>query len=98
MISSYFCGFFSYPVKELRKTFLDHHVRDIVAVDFFMVPTATFRVLFCFVVLRNDRRFVVHFNVGAYITANSAASSTVKRSPRRSRPRFRRCRSMVPAD
>ena len=31
--------------------------------DFFTVPSATFRVLFAFVVLAHDRRRVVHFNV-----------------------------------
>jgi hypothetical protein len=36
--------------------------KDIAAIDFFTVPTATFRVLFCFLVLRHDRRRVVHFN------------------------------------
>ena len=36
-------------------TFLDNHVRDIVAVDFFTVPTATFRILFSFIVLRRPR-------------------------------------------
>jgi hypothetical protein len=32
-------------------------------VDFFTVPTATFRVLYVFLVLSNQRRRVVHFNV-----------------------------------
>jgi hypothetical protein len=31
--------------------------------DFFIVPTATFRVLFVFIVLAHDRRHVMHFNV-----------------------------------
>ncbi len=51
------------PPSQTWKTFLDNHVRDIVAVDFFTVPTATFRILFCFVVLRHYRRMVIHFNV-----------------------------------
>jgi putative transposase len=33
------------------------------AIDFFTVPTATFRVLFVFVVLSHERRRVVHFGV-----------------------------------
>src|SRR5262249_20851192 len=36
---------------------------DLVSVDFFVVPTATFRVLYMFVVLLHHRRRVVHFNV-----------------------------------
>jgi hypothetical protein len=56
------------------RTFLDNHVPDIVACDFFTVPTATFRVLYVFIVLRHDRRQVVHFN----ITTNPYARWTAK--------------------
>jgi putative transposase len=48
---------------------LDNHVKDLVAVDFFTVPTGTFGVLFGFLVLAHDRRRVVHFNVTANPTA-----------------------------
>ncbi|MCH9015916.1 MAG: transposase [Gemmatimonadetes bacterium] len=50
------------PPSQTWRTFLDNHLTDIVAIDFFTVPTATFRVLFAFVVMRHDRRQVVHFN------------------------------------
>ena len=49
-------------------------MKDIAAVDFFTVPTATFRVLYCFLVLSHDRRRVVHFNV----TANPSAAWTAQ--------------------
>ena len=45
------------------KAFLDNHVTKLVSVDFFTVPTATFRVLLVFRVLAYHRRPVVHFNV-----------------------------------
>ena len=61
------------PPSQTWRTFLDNHVRDIVAVDFFTVPTATFRILFCFIVLRHHRRMVVHFNVTAHPTAEWTA-------------------------
>ena len=35
------------------------HLKDLVAIDFFVVPTATFEVLFVFVVLAHDRRRIV---------------------------------------
>ena len=38
------------------RAFLDAHLRDLVAIDFFVVSTLTFRLLFVFVVLRHDRR------------------------------------------
>ena len=44
-------------------TSLDQHVKDLVSIDFFIVPTATLRVLFVFVALAHDRRRIVHFNV-----------------------------------
>jgi len=44
-------------------------VPDLVSVDFFTVPTATFRVLFVFLVLRHDRRRIVHVNVTKHPTA-----------------------------
>jgi len=42
------------PPSPTWRTFLDQHVRDLVSIDFFIVPTATFRVLFVFIVL-NER-------------------------------------------
>jgi putative transposase len=51
------------PPSQSWRTFLMNHAQDIVSVDFFTVPTATFRVLFVFLVLSNQRRRIVHFNV-----------------------------------
>jgi putative transposase len=57
------------PPSQSWKTFLDNHAREITSIDFFTVPTITFRNLFCFLVLSHDRRQVVHFNVTAHPTA-----------------------------
>jgi len=51
------------PPSQSWRTFLTNHAKDIVSVDFFTVPTARFRVLFVFLVLSNQRRRIVHFNV-----------------------------------
>ena len=51
------------PPSQTWRTFLANHVPDIAACDFFTVPTVTFRVLYVFIVLRHDRRQVIHFNV-----------------------------------
>jgi putative transposase len=51
------------PPSQSWRTFLNNHAGDIVSVDFFTVPTATFRVLYVFIVLSNVRRRIVHFNV-----------------------------------
>ena len=39
------------------------------AIDFFTVPTATFRVLFVLVILSHDRRRILHFNATEHPTA-----------------------------
>ena len=45
------------------KTFLHTHAKAMVSVDFFVVPTATFRVLYVPLVLAHERRKVLHFNI-----------------------------------
>jgi putative transposase len=70
------------------RTFLENHVKDIAAVDFFTVPTATFRVLYCFVVLRHERRRVVHFNVTANPTAPWTAQQVIEAFPYDEAPRY----------
>jgi len=76
------------PPSQSWRTFLDNHVRDIVSVDFFTVPTATFRILFCFIVLRHHRRMVAYFNITAHPTAEWAAQQTIEAFPRDTAPRF----------
>ena len=45
------------------QTFIRNHMTEIVAVDFFTVPTVTFKSLYVFLALSLDRRRIVHFNV-----------------------------------
>jgi len=49
------------PSSQTWRTFLTNHLTQTAAIDFFTVPTATFRVLFVFVVLWHERRRVVQF-------------------------------------
>ncbi len=51
------------PPTQTWKTFLKNHMADTAAIDFFVVPTVTFRLLYGFVVLRHERREIVHFAV-----------------------------------
>jgi len=76
------------PPSPSWRAFLDNHVKDLVAVDFFVVPTATFGVLFGFLVLAHDRRRVVHFNVTAKPTAEWTARQLVQAFPDETAPRF----------
>jgi hypothetical protein len=36
--------------------------------DFFTVPTLTFRILYCFSIIERDRRKILHFNVTEHPT------------------------------
>jgi transposase InsO family protein len=65
------------PPSQTWRTFLDNHVPDIAACDFFTVPTVTFNVLYVFVVLRHDRRRVVHFNVTTHPHAEWTAQQII---------------------
>jgi hypothetical protein len=49
------------PPSQTWRTFLDNHSGCLVSIDFFVVPTATFAVLFVFIVLRHERRRIEHF-------------------------------------
>jgi transposase InsO family protein len=76
------------PPSQEWRTFLANHVPDIAACDFFTVPTVTFRVLYVFIVLRHDRRQVVHFNVTSHPHAQWAAQQIVDAFPYEEAPRF----------
>jgi putative transposase len=70
------------------RAFLAAHLRDMVAVDFFVVPTLTFRLLFVFVVLRHDRRELLHLNVTDHATAVSTAQQLVEAFPDDTAPKY----------
>jgi putative transposase len=76
------------PPSQTWRTFLTNHVGTLASIDFFTVPTATFRVLYVFVVLAHDRRRVLHFNVTEHPTAAWTAQQIVEAFPEASAPRY----------
>jgi transposase InsO family protein len=76
------------PPSQDWRTFLSNHMQDIVACDFFTVPTATFRVLYVFIVLSHDRRRIVHFNITANPTAEWTGQQIAESFPFDEAPRF----------
>jgi hypothetical protein len=70
------------------RAFLRNHVSQLASIDFFVVPTATFRVLFVFLVLSHDRRRIVHVNVTAHPTAAWTAQQLREAWPWDTAPRF----------
>jgi putative transposase len=76
------------PPSQTWRTFLANHAADIVACDFFTVPTVTFCVLYVFIMLRPDRRQVIHFNVTEHPYAEWAAQQIIDAFPYEEPPRF----------
>ena len=76
------------PPSQTWKTFLKNHLTDLAAIDFFTVPTATFHVLYCFIVLRHDRRRVIHFNVTEHPSAPWTAQQIIEAYPFDEAPRY----------
>ena len=69
------------PPSQTWRAFLDNHIKQLVSIDFFVVPTITFKVLFVFVILSHERRRVMHFNVTANPTAEWTALQIVNAFP-----------------
>jgi len=76
------------PPSPTWKAFLNNHVRDLVSVDFFVVPTMRNKVLFVLVVLAHHRRRVVHFNVTEHPTAQWTAQQVIEAFPWDTAPKY----------
>ena len=76
------------PPSQTWRTFLKNHVSQLASVDFFTVYTVWFEVLFVFIVLRHDRRRVVHFNVTPHPTAEWTAQQMLEAFPFDTAPRY----------
>ena len=76
------------PPSQNWRTFLENHVKTMVSVDFFTVPTIRFQVLYVFLVLAHDRRRIVHFNVTAHPTAEWTAQQLREAFPFEQIPRY----------
>jgi hypothetical protein len=86
------------PPSQTWRTFLTNHASQIIAADFFVVPTITFRLLFVLVILAHDRRRIVHVAVTEHPTAAWSATASERLFGERdaaaspSRSRFGLCR------
>ena len=76
------------PPSQTWRTFLENHVGCLVSIDLFVVPTATFGLLFAFIVLQHDRRRIVHVGVTAHPTAAWVAQQITEAFPWDTAPRF----------
>lgn len=76
------------PPSQTWKTFLHNHVGTLASMDFFVVPTVTFRRLFVFVILSHQRRRVVHFRITTAPTAAWVSRQLREAFPFETAPRY----------
>src|SRR3979490_1902643 len=76
------------PPSQGWKTFLRNHAPDIGAMDFFVVPTIGFKLLYGFVIVRIDRRALVWINVTSNLTAEWIARQITEAFPWDGAPRY----------
>src|SRR5882672_3411025 len=68
--------------------FLRNHREAMAAFDFFMAPTITFSMLYCFFVISHDRRRILHINVTKHPTSVWIVQQLREAFPFESAPRF----------
>lgn len=78
----------SKPPSQTWKTFLSNHVGSLASIDFCVVPTAGFRVLYLFVILLHERRRVVHFAATEQPSANWVCGQLRGAFPLDTAPRY----------
>ncbi|HLH08005.1 MAG TPA: integrase core domain-containing protein [Terriglobales bacterium] len=66
------------PPSQAWRTFLQNHLNEIVAIDFFTVPTIRLRVLYVFLVIEHQRRRVLHFGVTEHPTAEWSSQQVIE--------------------
>ena len=76
------------PPSQNWKVFLNNHVYQLASVDFFTVPTVTFQILYCFIVLRHDQRRIVHFNITTNPTSQWTAQQIIEAFPYDQCPKY----------
>ena len=76
------------PPSQTWRTFLRNHLGQIVAADFFVVSTVTYRLLFVLVLLAHDRRRIRHVAVTAHPTAAWTAQQVREAFPWAEAPRY----------
>ena len=76
------------PPSQSWRTFLTNHADCLASIDFFVVLTATFHLLFGFIVLHHERRQIVHFGVTANPTMAWVAQQIREAFPWGTAPRY----------
>ncbi len=69
------------PPSQSWKAFLENHADGIASIDFLVVPTVTFKLLFGLAILSHDRRRLLYVAVTAHPTANWIACQVSEAFP-----------------
>src|SRR6516225_5574277 len=76
------------PPSQGWRTFLRSHAPSIAAMDFFVVPTIGFKLLYAFVIVRLERRDLVWISVTVHPTAEWVARQITEAFPWNEAPRY----------
>ena len=76
------------PPSQGWRTFLRNHAPDIAAMDLFIVPTIGFDLLYAFVIIRLDRRYLAWISVTASPTSEWIARQLTEAFPWNRAPRY----------
>ena len=76
------------PPSQTWKTFLLNHATEIAAIDFFTMPSVTYRIFYVFVILRHSDRQILHFNITRNSSAIWTAQQIIEAFPFDTCPRF----------
>ncbi len=76
------------PPSQTWRTFLKNHMKNMVSIDFFTVPTAKFRILFVLVILSHNRRQVVSFKATSNPTTMWTAQRIIEAFPWDTAPKY----------
>lgn len=76
------------PPSPTWRAFLKNHVKDIVSIDFLVVPTVRFEILYVFLFLSVERRRIIHFGVTQHPSAAWAAQQLIEAFPWDTAPKY----------
>jgi putative transposase len=76
------------PSSPTWKPFLNSHTKDLVSIDFLVVPAVRFNMLYVLVILSHHRRKVVHCNVTKHPTAHRTDQQIIEAFPFDSAPKY----------
>ena len=76
------------PPSQTWLTFLRNHMKETVAIDFFVVPTVGFRLLYLFIISSHDRRRVIFFNVTDSPSAKWTGQQIINAFPYDTAPKY----------